>query len=149
MTLPTLVLKMKTYPLLRVQLVPYVILWILAIATQVAAVEPKEMVETWRNQYGATIELRGDGTYRSHFADEYGTGTWRLDKGVLLTLQSYLAYWQKTSRDTYRIVSFKKDIMRLQGPEGPETWVRQKRKFRWPKEVDGWKMGSELSIDTN
>ena len=124
---------MKTCPPLRVQFVSYVILWFLAVATHVAAAEPKEIVGTWRNQYGATIELRGDGTYRSHFADEYGTGTWRLKEGVVLTLQSYLAYWHKMSRATYRIISFKKDIMRL---KGPETWVRQKRRVRWPKEVE-------------
>jgi hypothetical protein len=112
------------------------ILLILAAATQVAAVEPKEIVGTWRDRNGATTELRGDGTYRSHFADEYGNGTWRLDEGVLLTVQWYLAYWNKTSRETYRIISFKKDTMRLKGREGRETWIRQKRsKFRWPREL--------------
>ena len=114
----------------------YVILCILAVATDVAAVEPKEIVGIWRDQNGGTTELRGDGTYRSHFADEYGAGTWRLHEGVLLTLQWYLAYWQKTSRETYRIISFKKKMMRLKGLEGPETWVRQTKKFRWPKELD-------------
>jgi len=113
------------------------ILLILAAATQVAAVEPKEIVGTWRDRNGATTELRGDGTYISHFADEYGTGTWRLDEGVLLTFQWYLAYWNKTSRETYRIISLKKDTMRLQGPEGAEEWRWHKRgKFRWPKEVE-------------
>jgi hypothetical protein len=127
---------MKTYALLRVQFVSYLTLSIFTVATHVAAVQPKEIVGTWRDQHGAVTELRGDGTYRSHFADEYGTGTWRLSKGVLLRLQWYLAYWNKTSGETYRIISFKKDIMRLQGPEGSERWTRQKQKIRWPKELE-------------
>src|SRR5437899_7388513 len=90
--------SMKTYPLLRVQFVSYVIFWTFCVATHVAAVQPREIVGIWRDRNGATTELRGDGTYISHFADEYGTGTWRLDEGVLLTFQWYLAYWNKTSR---------------------------------------------------
>jgi len=128
---------MKTYSLFRVQFVSYVILWILAVATRVAAVEPREIIGIWRDQNGATIELRGDGTYRSHFADEFGTGTWRLEKGIALTVEVYMPYLKQTSRAAYRIVSLKKDTMRLQGPEGAEEWKRYKRgKFRWPKEVE-------------
>jgi hypothetical protein len=81
---------MKTYALLRVQFVSYVILWILAVATHVAAAEPTEIVGIWRDQNGGTIELRRDGTYRSHSADEFGTGTWRLEKGVVLTVECYM-----------------------------------------------------------
>jgi hypothetical protein len=84
--------KVRTAPLF------FLIFWILAVATRVAAVEPREITGIWRDQNGATIELRGDGTYRSHFADEFGTGTWRLEKGVALTVEVYMPYLKQTSR---------------------------------------------------
>jgi hypothetical protein len=86
---------MKTYSLRGVRVGWSILLLSLIIAVRVGAVEPAEIVGTWRNQWGAVTELRSDYTYKSGFADEFGTGTWRLNKEVLLTLQSYSAYWQK------------------------------------------------------
>jgi hypothetical protein len=111
------------------------ILLTLAAALHVATMEPIEIVGTWHNQWGAVIELRSDYTQRSHFADEFGKGTWHFEKGAVLTVEWYVPSLNKASRGAFRIISFKKDTMRLQGPEGSEAWIRQKRKFRWPKEL--------------
>jgi hypothetical protein len=59
------------------------------------AIEPKDVVGTWRSSFGAVSEFHKDFTYDSHFADEYGSGKWELGSGNVLRMSSYAWYWKR------------------------------------------------------
>jgi hypothetical protein len=123
---------MKNYFMLHAFLVICALYSVFAVTAEVAAIEPAEIVGTWRNQYGGVTEFRSDHTYRCSFADELGRGTWDLKKGALLRFKTNYGYCE-----TDRILSFKKDKMTLETPERREIWIREKRNIRWPKELEG------------
>ena len=94
-------------------------MWVIAQATY--AIEPKDLVGTWRNQWGMISELHADRSFLNQFIDEQGAGRWKLRPPNILEFQNY------GQRPWHGVITgYTRNRLYFKGPEGREVWTRLK-----------------------
>ena len=109
-------------------------LTLLAAVAQPVALEPRDVIGSWHAQRELTmLELHPDFTYDRYFADVIEQGRWALRHHNMLELV-YIHDGKPRTSDTYRILTFGKNIMKMRRTTGEtDVWLKTSHSAHFPR----------------
>ncbi len=109
-------------------------LTLLAAVAQPVALEPRDVIGSWHAQRELTmLELHPDFTYDRYFADVIEQGRWALRHHNTLELV-YIHDGKPRTSDTYRILTFGKNIMKMHRTTGEtDVWLKTSHSAHFPR----------------